>query len=68
MPFDCEMVVVPLPGRVLEAAVAFSRRKSLDTPPHAAASFLHLDDRMRFDAVRCLSRTVLFSWTVHRSV
>jgi 2',3'-cyclic-nucleotide 2'-phosphodiesterase (5'-nucleotidase family) len=42
MPFPDSMVVVPLPGGVLEEAVVFSRRKSKLTPPEEESGFLHL--------------------------
>lgn len=45
VPFDNEMVVVPLPGRVLAAAIAASRIHA----PVEFAGFLQVDDRMVVD-------------------
>jgi 2',3'-cyclic-nucleotide 2'-phosphodiesterase (5'-nucleotidase family) len=42
LPFDNEMVVVPLTGALLAEAIAYSRRLA----PRGDGGFLHLDDRM----------------------
>ncbi|HEY8430110.1 MAG TPA: 5'-nucleotidase C-terminal domain-containing protein [Sandaracinaceae bacterium] len=46
LPFENEIVVVPLPGAVLRDAVAASRAKA----PAESGSFLQVDDGMRVDA------------------
>lgn len=46
VPFDNEIVVVHLPGRVVREAVAASRAKA----PAESGGFLQVDDRMRVDA------------------
>ncbi|MFO0745285.1 MAG: 5'-nucleotidase C-terminal domain-containing protein [Myxococcota bacterium] len=46
LPFDNEIVVVPLPGAVIAAAVASSRAKA----PAESGGFLQVDDRVVVDA------------------
>jgi 2',3'-cyclic-nucleotide 2'-phosphodiesterase (5'-nucleotidase family) len=45
VPFDNEVIVVPLPGKVIREAVAFSRAKA----PLEFGGFLQVDDRMVVD-------------------
>lgn len=49
MPFDAEMIAIPIPGKILSEAVAWTRAKSLMDPPQSFGGFLHMDDGMRFD-------------------
>jgi len=43
VPFDNEIVVASIPGRVLQAAIAASRGRA----PQGSGAFLHIDDRMQ---------------------
>ena len=49
IPFDSEVVCLPMKGSVLSAAVAVSREKSYSNPPVEWGSYLHHDDGMVFD-------------------
>jgi len=48
MPFQDAMGVVPMPGRVLEGAVGYSRRASRRDPPEEDSGLLHLCDMVRY--------------------
>jgi len=47
-PFDDPVVTVSIPGSVLEEAIAFSRRLSLESPPREESGFLHTCDGIQY--------------------
>jgi len=49
IPFDAEMVVLPIPGKVLADAVAFSRAQSFQDPPKSSGGFMQICDACTFD-------------------
>lgn len=51
VPFDNEVIVVPLPGKVLREAVAFSRARA----PAEFGGFLQVDDRTIVDAANVVT-------------
>jgi len=49
IPFDTEVAVVPLTGEVVQAAIAWSRRLSLQDPPLETGGYLQTDDGITWD-------------------
>jgi len=49
VPFPTGMTACYIPGRVLEATIAYSRRKSRQTPPQASGGYLHTCRNLHFN-------------------
>ena len=49
VPFPTGMTACYIPGRVLEATIAYSRRKSRQSPPEASGGYLHTCRNLQFN-------------------
>jgi 2',3'-cyclic-nucleotide 2'-phosphodiesterase (5'-nucleotidase family) len=49
MPFDSVVADMPLPGRVINETVRFTRQFALQDPPVEKGSYMQLDDKMIWD-------------------
>jgi hypothetical protein len=50
IPFDTEIAVIPLSGKVVKAAVEYSRAKSFLSPPQETGGYLQVDEDMEWDS------------------
>jgi Ca2+-binding EF-hand superfamily protein len=49
MPFDSVVADIPLPGRIINETVRFTRQFALQDPPVEKGSYMQLDDNMKWD-------------------
>eukprot|EP00747_Dinoflagellata_sp_TGD_P074311 gnl/TRDRNA2_/TRDRNA2_158274_c0_seq2.p1 gnl/TRDRNA2_/TRDRNA2_158274_c0~~gnl/TRDRNA2_/TRDRNA2_158274_c0_seq2.p1 ORF type:complete len:484 (+),score=95.53 gnl/TRDRNA2_/TRDRNA2_158274_c0_seq2:120-1454(+) len=49
VPFDAELVVLPLPGKVIQEMVQYSRQWAYKSPPEEKGCFMQCDDGIIFD-------------------
>lgn len=47
-PFDAEVILLPMPGRVIADSVSFSRRLAFEDPPKSSGGFIQVDDLITF--------------------
>jgi 2',3'-cyclic-nucleotide 2'-phosphodiesterase (5'-nucleotidase family)/Ca2+-binding EF-hand superfamily protein len=50
MPFDSVVADVPLPGKLINEVVAFTRKWAVQDPPVEKGCYMQIDDKMKWDA------------------